>query len=144
MKRLFGLLLLGFIVYAVFQAGDAPWPKTAAQVPQRKATCTAADFEIIGFKSKLVDDCRVTPCPVLKLTGKLKNNCASPAGAQIKITAEDGKGNVVDTIEGWPASIKNIEPSQSYSFDLGPMMTYRPGMKSFHVDVIDTRSWRDR
>jgi hypothetical protein len=104
--------------------------------------CEISDFEIEGFKPTIYDDCRATPCPALSLTGKLKNKCLNPAGAQVKITAEDAEGNVIDTIEGWPASIRNIRPGDTYSFNLGPLMRYRPEMKTFHIEIIDVKTWR--
>src|ERR1043166_2170919 len=84
--------------------------------------CQVSDFAVEGFAPKIFDDCKKSSCPALKLTGNLKNNCALAAGAQIKITAEDGKGNVVDTTDGWPASTRNIGSGATYAFDLGPLM----------------------
>lgn len=104
--------------------------------------CSATQFTVEKFASAVFDDCRATPCPALKLTGKLRNNCAMAFGAQIKITAEDGKGNVIDTVEGWPASTRNIAAGESYSFDFGPLMAYRPRIKRFSVQVIEVKDWK--
>jgi hypothetical protein len=139
--RLPPLFILGFIAYAVSRSVDTP-SATVSPSPQKKMTCTAADFEIIGFTPRVVDDCTTRSCPVLKLTGKLKNNCSIASGAQIKITALDAKGNVVDTYEGWPASIRNIQPGEAYAFNSGPGMDYRHTMKSFRAEVIEARTWR--
>jgi hypothetical protein len=106
--------------------------------------CQLSDFAVEGFAPKIFDDCKQTSCPALKLIGKLKNNCSLAAGAQIKVIAEDGKGNVVDTTDGWPASTRNIGPGATYAFDMGPLMTYRKGMKKFSVEVIDVRTWEVR
>jgi hypothetical protein len=115
--------------------------KADARSPSTARKCLVSDFAVEGFASKVFDDCKQSSCPALKLIGKLKNNCAVAAGAQIKITAEDGKGNVVDTTDGWPASTRNIGPGATYAFDMGPSMTYRKGMKKFSVEVIDVRNW---
>jgi hypothetical protein len=115
--------------------------KADAQPPAVARKCQVSDFAIEGFAPKIVDDCKQSSCAVLNLTGKLKNNCAAAAGAQIKITAEDGKGSVVDTTDGWPASIRNIGPGTTYAFDMGSLMTYRKGMKKFSIEVIDVRTW---
>ncbi|AMA60041.1 hypothetical protein BCCGELA001_29925 [Bradyrhizobium sp. CCGE-LA001] len=109
--------------------------------PPLTSRCRATDFTVEGFSPRVFDDCRQSSCPALKLTGKLKNNCALSAGAQIKITAEDGKGGVIDTIDGWPASTRNIAPGSTYAFDMGPLMVYRKGMKTFNIAIIDARTW---
>lgn len=106
------------------------------------AECGPSDFTVEGFKATVYDDCRLTPCPALKLTGKARNNCPAPAGVQLKIIAEDKSGDVVDTVEGWPASTRNIAPGEAYAFDLGPLMTYRPEMQKFRVQIIDAKTWR--
>lgn len=118
-------------------------PSNAEPVVQSPRTkkCRVADFVVEGFSSKVFDDCRQSSCPTLKLTGKLKNNCAFSAGAQLKITAEDGKGGVVDTIDGWPASTRNVAPGSTYAFDMGPLMVYRKSMKKFNIEIIDVRTW---
>ena len=124
---------------------SAPSPALSAPTNSQKAEparCRPSDFQVEGFKATVYDDCRRTPCPALKLTGRLKNNCNLPAGAQLKITATPKSGDLVDTVEGWPASIRNISPSDSYAFDLGPLMTHRSNMSSFSVQVIDARTWR--
>lgn len=119
----------------------APVRQTQA-APPPPARCQASDFEVEGFSAKVFDDCRASSCPALKLTGRLRNKCDRPAGAQIKITATDKAGNVVDTIDGWPASVRNIQPGGTLAFDFGPLMTYRKGMANFAVEVIDARTWR--
>lgn len=115
--------------------------KIESASPSQTRKCRAADFTVEGFSPKIFDDCKQSSCPALKLTGKLKNNCALAAGAQIKITAEDAKGGVVDTVDGWPASTRNIAAGSTYAFDMGPLMVYRKGMKTFKIDVIDARTW---
>lgn len=127
---------------AATEATKSGSARPPVQAPPTTLACSASDFRVENFRATVYDDCRRTPCPALKLTGKLKNNCKIAAGAQIKITAEDARGIVIDTTEGWPASIRNIAPGESYAFDLGPLMTYRPNMKNFQVQVISARTWR--
>jgi hypothetical protein len=109
----------------------------------KSASCTAADFSIEGFSSRVTDDCRASSCPRLQLVGRLKNNCALAAGASVEITATDIKGNVVDVLSGsWPASTRNIASGDSQPFNFGPAMTYRPEMKKFDIRVIEARTWK--
>ena len=150
MMRIIALIAAAVIAWLIVRyPTDTPATGKVAAEPAKattstapRVTCSVSDFAVEGFSSRVFDDCRVTPCPALKLTGKLKNKCTIPAGAQIKITAYDGKGSVVDTVDGWPASMRNIAPGADYAFDLGPLMKYRSTMKKFEVSVIDARSWR--
>lgn len=112
----------------------------AAQTIQVQA-CQVEDFKVVGFKVAVRDDCTASRCPVLKLTGKLVNNCSDPAGANVQITAYNKVGEVVDVVEGWPASIRNIAPGKSLPFSLGPLMPYRDEMASFDIQVIDVKQW---
>jgi hypothetical protein len=125
-------------------AGHGLTEKEMAALAEQKnkaEKCSVADFKVEGFRATIFDDCRTRPCPALKLTGKLRNHCAVAASAEIKITALDSGGDVIDTIEAWPASIRNIAPGQAYAFDLGPLMRYRMGMERFEIEVIDVRVW---
>lgn len=138
------------IVAWLFPAQDDPQPQTLAAAstaapatPQKPTKCSPADFEIIGFKPSVFDDCRASKCPALKLVGKIRNNCARPAGAKIQITAYDKGGDVIDTAGGWPSSTRNIAPGDSLAFNLGPLMTYRSSMASFDARVVDVQMWRD-
>jgi hypothetical protein len=148
MMKNIGFVVLIVIGVAAYQAAQYTPPQPVAQTAAvtsgapSQLICKVSDFAVEGFKARVFDDCKVTPCPALKLTGKLKNNCTIPAGAHLKITAEDKTGQVVDTVEGWPASIRNIAPGDAYAFDLGPLMRYRKNMSNFKVQVIDVRTWR--
>ncbi len=104
--------------------------------------CQPSDFKLVAFKPAIYDDCRSTPCPALRLAGEVENQCAQPAGVQIKITALSATGSVIDTIEGWPASTRNIAPGERYAFNMGAGMPYQAGMHSFDVQIIDARTWR--
>lgn len=119
--------------------GQAAAPPPPA--PARQTRCTAADFKVEKFNVRIVDECRSISCPSLKLTGYLRNNCALPAGAQVKIIALDNAGNLVSTEEGWPASVRNIAPGDAYAFDLGPLIRYQRTMDKFSIQVIDARTW---
>lgn len=103
--------------------------------------CSVSDFAVEGFKVGAKNDCELTPCPVLKITGFLKNSCAQPAGAQIKLTALDKAGNVLGTSESWPASTKNIGPGKKWAFDLGWSLDYDATIKRIDWEIIDARTW---
>lgn len=105
------------------------------------ARCMPTDFEVIGFSATAHDNCRLSPCPVLALTGELQNHCAEPAGAMLKVTAHNAEGRVIATTQGWPASVQNIAPGSRFPFDLGPLMHYDAAISRFEVLIIDARTW---
>lgn len=102
------------------------------------AGCTPKDFSIQGTQAGIV---RSASNPHVVLTGKLVNNCPSPAAAQIKITAKDASGNVVTAKKAWPAGTANISPGQSVNFNLGRLFRYRPSLNSFAISVVSVRTW---
>ncbi len=142
MRIILALILLVIVASVVNnQRITTPYPINA-QPKIAESVAYPGCFAVEKFKAGVVNECSQSPCYTLNLTGKLRNNCSIPAGALIKITAEDSHGAVVDTFEGWPASIRNIEPSDGYSFNFGPGMIYQKNMAKFSVEVIDARTWR--
>lgn len=129
--------LARFMVIVFLVIGVVP----AHSYDEQTGRCEISDFVIHDFKPTIYDVCRRTPCPELSLTGKLKNKCPNPASAQVKIAAKDGNGNVIATVKGWPGFTRNIRPGDSYPFNLGPLMRYRPGMKTFSIQIIDVKTW---
>lgn len=106
-----------------------------------EAACSPDLFKVEKFRISVVDGCTSTPCPTLKITGVLRSSCKQPAGVQLKITAYDSDGAVVDTQEFWPASVSNIGAGGKYPFNAGPLFTYSPDMKAFDWEVIGVRQW---
>lgn len=102
------------------------------------AACAPTDFVIKEFKTELSGAASASR---LSLSGELVNNCADASAAQIRIDAKDGKGNVIQSKEGWPAGTTNIAPGAAAKFDLGRRFRYQPDMASYTVSVIAVRSW---
>jgi hypothetical protein len=104
------------------------------------AGCSSSDFRVEAFAVE-VDNCVGRRCPRLNVTGRLVNNCQAAAGAQVKVEAMDNRGNVIDTVDGWPAMTENLAPGEAAEFDFGPLFRYRSGMVDFSVAVTEVRSW---
>jgi|SRR5215469_13464867 len=100
--------------------------------------CGATDFTIQDVKVSAVGTGIATR---LSVKGKLVNNCASAAAAQVRVDAKDGSGNVVASKEGWPAGTTNISPGQSVDFDMGRMLHYQAEMQNYSLTVADVRTW---
>jgi len=107
------------------------------------AQCSVADIKLLSFSPRVEDRCKRSPCPELKLVGELQNNCASAIGVKLKVTGRDKNGIVVDTVEGWPASISNIPAQSKYAYDLS-IMRYRPELDTFEVSVLEVKRWKQR
>jgi hypothetical protein len=102
------------------------------------AACAATDFAIQDVKVAAVGTGIATR---LSVKGKLVNNCASAAAAQIRLDAKDGSGNVLASKMGWPAGTTNISPGQSVDFDLGRLLHYQSDMQSYSLSVVDVKAW---
>ncbi|GLQ86737.1 hypothetical protein [Dyella flagellata] len=102
------------------------------------ATCAASDFAIQDVKVAAVGSGVATR---LSVKGKLVNNCASAAAAQVRLDAKDGSGNVLASKVGWPAGTTNVSPGQSVEFDLGRLMHYQSDMQNYSLSVVDVKAW---
>lgn len=103
--------------------------------------CNPRDFLIKNFRVQVVDECRITPCPVLAITGIVENTCKSAAGVQLKITAYSADGIVIDTQDFWPASVRNIGAGKTYPFKAGSLFTYSDSMANFDCQTIGVKNW---
>jgi hypothetical protein len=102
------------------------------------AACAATDFAIQDVKVAAVGTGIATR---LSVKGKLVNNCAAPAAAQVRLDAKDGSGNVLASKMGWPAGTTNISPGQAVDFDLGRLLHYQSDMQSYSLSVVDVKAW---
>jgi hypothetical protein len=100
--------------------------------------CSATDFAIQDVKVASVGTGVATR---LSVKGKLVNNCASAAAAQVRLDAKDGSGNVLASKVGWPAGTTNVSPGQSVDFDLGRLLHYQSDMQSYSLSVVDVKAW---
>lgn len=99
------------------------------------AACSASDFAIQDVKAA------PTGSGHISLKGKLVNNCATAAAAQLRVAAKDGSGNVLSSREGWPTGTTNIAPGQSVDFDMGRLIRYQSDMQTYSITVADVRAW---
>jgi len=102
------------------------------------AACAATDFAIQDVKVSAVGTGIATR---LSVKGKLVNNCAAAAAAQVRLEAKDGSGNVLASKMGWPAGTTNLSPGQSVDFDMGRLLHYQSDMQSYQLSVVDVKAW---
>jgi len=94
--------------------------------------CNPSDFKISGLTGTV-------EYGYLTVVGTVRNNCSEAAAPQLKLTVFDCKGNVLDTDESWPASVRNIGSHSSYVFKL--MMSVPENQQKYSVYVMDVRRW---
>lgn len=99
------------------------------------ADCSAKDFSLQDVKVAVVSGARMS------IKGKLTNNCASAAAAQVKVAALDSSGSVLASRDGWPGGTTNISPGQTVDFDLGRLIHYQDGMANYQLTVDTVKVW---
>ncbi|MBG6243475.1 MAG: hypothetical protein EKE20_17505 [Candidatus Symbiopectobacterium sp. Dall1.0] len=68
------------------------------------------------------------------------NNCNIPVGIEMKLSAVDKNGVVVDVYDFWPASVNNI-PIGEYDFSLNGRIKYNEEIKSFKLIPMSVNTW---
>jgi hypothetical protein len=106
---------------------------TGSQVAHSASACSTSDIEVRGMHWRVVDERLYT-------LGDLVNHCGEPIGVQLKVTARDGAGKVIDTHDDWPASDRNIPPNTPYAFKTRNTGDIN-GPASVTVEVIEVRRW---
>ncbi|HEX5353539.1 MAG TPA: hypothetical protein VFW60_05620 [Rhodanobacteraceae bacterium] len=101
------------------------------------AACTTANFEVASFQVMTGN----VSNPIMKMPGKLVNNCKQAAAAQILIEAKADDGSVVEKRKFWPAGTANISPGDSVKFDAGRMFRFSMSIKTYSVAVVAVRTW---
>ena len=104
------------------------------------SACKSSDIEITSVRTRFVDDCRRTPCYVLRGAATLNNKCAEAVGVQVQIVGLDSSGAPVAANEMWPASVQNIAPG-AYTFSLDTWLQYDPAIVRFELKVQSVRRW---
>ncbi|MBG1232997.1 hypothetical protein [Aestuariivirga litoralis] len=104
--------------------------------------CTPDQFQISGVKYTIYDACEASSCPILKIVGQVINQCTEPFGVQMRVTAYDKAGGIVDTSEAWPFSVRNIPPSRSTPFNLDTIFPYQKSMAKFSMEAVQVEQWR--
>lgn len=150
------VLMLGFCGLFAYNLSKVSDPEYKARVEAAKAAserrvaeaaradpnvCTVEKIDVVSVEAGFVDECRRTPCPSFKGAGVLNNRCTIPVGVQLKITGLDSSGKTIAVRDLWPNSIRNIPPGE-YSFSMDQWLDHDPRMKTFEVEVIETKVWR--
>jgi hypothetical protein len=77
-----------------------------------------------------------------KFTGTVTNNGTEPCGVQLKVSTYDRNGEVIETADFWPASIRNIEPGARENFWY--FVRHDKAAKTYDAVVIDAKGWLRR
>ncbi|MEI7261339.1 hypothetical protein [Pectobacterium carotovorum] len=101
-------------------------------------SCNIKDISVKGFNAKFVDGYGKNK--YLRGAATVINNCNVPVGIEMKLSAVDESGNVIDVYDFWPASINNI-PNGEYDFSLNGHIKYSEEIKSFKLTPIRVNAW---
>lgn len=104
--------------------------------------CQVEDISVVRMDAKFVDKCSnfSKPCWFMGGTSTLKNGCDIPVGIQLKLTGYDKNGMPVDTMEFWPASIRNV-PVGEYVFKMPQHFDYSSQIKTFAMEPVSVKVW---
>lgn len=134
LKNSIGLIIIGLIIFFSLRQGDIS-PNASAET----SSCKTTDISIKTTRIKWVDECKRSPCTVLRGTAVLTNNCSLPVGVEVKITGFDKHGTPIATRDLWPASTNNIAPGD-YVFSLDQWLDYDPAIKTFSLSAITVKA----
>lgn len=104
-------------------------------VAQATTRCSPRDFKVSVLKFRKEYDKH-------KFTGTVTNNGTQPCGVQLKVSTYDQNGEVIETADFWPASIRNIEPGARENFWY--FVNYDKAAKTYDAVAIDAKSWLRR
>ena len=102
------------------------------QIATGGSQCSPRDFKISKLRG-------TEEYSYISIVGIVKNTCSDAAAPQLKISIYDGKDNLLDTHEMWPASVSNIAPGDS--FEWKDMMQAKSGWKKYSVRVMSVTRW---
>lgn len=97
------------------------------------AKCSASDFAVSDLSGRHKYD-------RLVIVAKVTNTGTRACGVQVKASSFDKGDSLLDTNDGWPASVRNIAPGASENFTMH-LRGDRPASR-FTVVPIDAREWR--
>ena len=101
---------------------------------QDGAACDVSDISLDQLKA------RPAAGDYVHIVGRIKNNCSTATGVQIKIILLDGEGNILKVDDLWPASVSNIPSHTDFPFDL--TIESDSAFKRFEVRVMEVKTWR--
>jgi hypothetical protein len=122
------MLGLAFVGAGIVQTTNPT--RAPAQTTQPAAECK---IELRGIRALRDGSDRI------RIVGEIINRCPGEVGVQLKATVRDAKGLVVDDMEFWPASVRNIEPEVPFAFSM-PWRVEMP-WETFELKVVDRRRW---
>ncbi len=95
-------------------------------------TCAISDITIDKTNVKVDMD-------MLRIVGRVINNCSDSTGVQLKIVLYDTEGNIQKVQDMWPASINNIPPHSNFPFEF--LTKQIDGFEKMEMRVIDVKKW---
>jgi hypothetical protein len=110
----------------------SPWAAHAA--------CKVSDIQIMSMRARFADECRRSPCPVMKGVAVLRNNCTQATGVKLQIVGLDKAGAPVAARELWPASTRNIAPGE-YTFSVDHYLEHDPAIVRFRLTPVAVKTW---
>lgn len=138
-----GLVLIAiWVLIQQFQKPQQTKTPINSVAEKQISKCTPEQFTISNQRFTVFDQCVQKSCPILKVVGKVKNECDQPYGVEIRVTAFSKTGDVIDTSTGWPFSVQNVEPQSIQEFNLDQIITYQKGMATFSMQAVDVRHWK--
>lgn len=122
---------IGSFYLSASSNGERP---TAAAAPVAAKGCWPDKFDIAmkgGSREKFA----------AHFFAELTNNNAVACGVQMQVKVFDKGGNLIVVDEPWPASVRNIAPGQSYTFD--HMLSGDNAERADHatMSAINAKAW---
>lgn len=132
--------IIGAIFLIAVYQGCSLINKNSTQTPRSVSSfvakapnpCQATNFTVKGLRSRRDHDYTI-------LVGTITNDGAVACGVQVKVSVYNKDGEVLQTKDPWPASIRNIAPGAGENFEV--FMQFDRNIKSFNVVPIDAKAW---
>ncbi len=135
------LILLLFIGYVVGEVGSESKENTYASEPstytkkrtdRRNSGCSVGDFTIKQSSGWMEGR-------YYKIPFSVTNNCAKSAGVKIQMSFYGKDGTLLNAMTGWPASVNNISPGETYN-DVWLETVYQ-GVERVTFKAVDVKVW---
>lgn len=129
-----GLTIL-FVIFSIAHRIHEE-PKISFEAAQQRtpaARCGVSDIGIDGLRARPGEASDATI-----ITGRVMNNCRDAVGVQVKVTAYNQAGDILEVDDIWPASVKNIPGRSDFPFE---WIDNVEGFSRFTVRVIDVKAW---
>lgn len=137
------LVMLLFIGYIVGEFGDGSKENsytskssskyTTKSTNRRGGGCSVGDFTIrqsVGWQEGRY----------YKVPFRVTNNCSKSAGVKIQMSYYGKDGTLLNVMSGWPASVSNISPGETYN-DVW-LKTVDQDVDRVTFKAVDVKVWR--